>query len=560
MDFNNIKVGDIILRGYSSWGCRLVEPMICTVVSGKSRYFQAPNHLDSSDYCCEGFVIHSVDECYFSNISITNYNYFNLDNNVEFVDNNINMIVNGDKTISWWTGYENDKRTHTINNDNYEICNKCGALKKKHSNCANCVAFAIKSYDYKDYEIQLVKPSKMNKGEEDLFIGFELEFEVKNTKKHAKENLALQIKELLPNFVLECKRDGSLNNGFEVLSQPIHINRINTSWYINRIRTLFKLLKDNDCEIEDTCGLHFHLSNKGLGDIRRTQNNMLLLTDTLQEYIKRWSNRLTLPKATYVADEDYEYDDECNDCEWEEPYSPRDLFHYCRFINDMFWSDESELCASYYDTHDISHYNGVNIENTNTTEFRFFASTLDEQEFMTDINLLMAITRLCKKENVNRVSVADIVNKTSSVYRERLVNQVESLGLDTMVYDYDVEPRTGERNTSVVDNLIDVCRKLDKLVNYELEEDFFFRRWLYDMGFNSSIFNTLCGCVKYKTKASSQRKNDLKHQWKQLCDVSTSIVAYLKEPSSIIIINTKTSKPNEINQLIELFEDVKNVR
>lgn len=557
-DFENIKVGDIILKSMTSWGVREVYPLVCTCVCGKSKYFNYANDLYNTDYYCNGFVIHNVQEFTFCSIATTNLTYFDHPDG-EYVFGDKHIKIEDGTMYTWSDSYEDRKITIPFKND-AEICEKCGGLKKMGYECKNCMSFAIKPYDYKDYEIVLDKPSRTNKGEEDLFIGFELEFEMTNTKRNAKEKLALKIKELLPNFVLECKRDGSLNNGFEVLSQPIHINRINTPWYTNRIKSLFDLLKEEGCVAEDTCGLHFHLSNAGLGDIRRTQNNMLLLTDTLQDYIKRWSNRLTIPKATYRSD-DEDYDEDCDDCCCGEyDYYDRDLFHYCKFINDNFWTDKQEQRASWYDRHDVSHYNGVNIENTSTTEFRFFASTLDEFEFMTDINLLMAITRISKKDTINRVSVEDIINKVSSVYRERLIGQVESLDIHKIIYDYDVEPIGEEQVEDVATKMGNAVLGLEKYILDNFRDDVFFRRWFMNVGLTGNIFNVLCEISKYKQNPNGNRKKAVKGAWKDMVGSTECVITYLKQPTTSIVLNTKNSKETEFNELISLLESVTNVK
>lgn len=563
-NFENVKVGDIVLKVISSWGCKVVHPLVCTYVCGNSRYFNYANDLDNTDYCCNGYVIHNIQEFIFSNIYQTGVNYFDIKDefSIGMAENGVHFQLEHNTINTWVEDHEQGTTTLNISPNKYEICDKCGGFKKIGHDCRNCLVFAIKPYDYKGYTIQLDKPSRTNKGEEDLFIGFELEFEMTNTKRNAKEKLALKIKELLPNFVLECKRDGSLNNGFEVLSQPIHINRINTPWYTNRIKSLFDLLKEEGCVAEDTCGLHFHLSNAGLGDIRRTQNNMLLLTDTLQEYIKRWSNRLTVPKAVYREEEGYDEDDCCfevSDDEYGYGYG-RNVFNYCRFVNDNFWTDTDEQRASWYDRHEVSHYNGVNIENTNTTEFRFFSSTLDEFEFMTDVNLLMAITRICKKESVNRIRVSDIINKVSSVYRERLMTQVMCLGLDRIVYDYDVEKVAEKEKTDIVGNMWNLLCEIENYVHDNFHEDVFFRRWLLNMGLHSNIFGVQCEISKYKIKPSANKKSVLKRNWKDMIALSTSLISYLNQPTTSIIINTKNEKPTQVTEFIKLLESVESVR
>lgn len=93
-----------------------------------------------------------------------------------------------------------------------------------------------------------------------LYMGFELEVEVARGKKSkiVKSILKFQKENNIENH-LYFKRDGSLHNGFEVVSQPMTLRYIKQNL---KLRDLLKLLTNEGATsyAKGTCGLHVHLS------------------------------------------------------------------------------------------------------------------------------------------------------------------------------------------------------------------------------------------------------------------------------------------------------------
>jgi hypothetical protein len=100
---------------------------------------------------------------------------------------------------------------------------------------------------------------------DNLFMGFELEIEVGDQDR---ELVAYDLVEFLDSVGLKnrfyMKHDGSLQNGFEVVSHPATYS----IWKTQQIPELLKWLVQRGCLSHDpgTCGLHVHLSRAFFSD------------------------------------------------------------------------------------------------------------------------------------------------------------------------------------------------------------------------------------------------------------------------------------------------------
>ena len=123
--------------------------------------------------------------------------------------------------------------------------------------------------EYKDTR-DVVTPGKK------LFMGFELEVEVANGDYYdVSDNLEHEISRKDPDRrgFFYCKEDGSLDDGFEVVSHPMTWDWIKAKRDL--IVSTLKYLEEHGAKSYDTstCGLHIHVSKSALG--KRTLQRML---------------------------------------------------------------------------------------------------------------------------------------------------------------------------------------------------------------------------------------------------------------------------------------------
>jgi hypothetical protein len=167
-----------------------------------------------------------------------------------------------------------------------------------------------------------------------------------------------------------CKHDGSLNAGFEIVSQPA------TVWYhIKRIpwKQAFDYLLANGYRSNDTatCGLHVHFNCIFLGnsekDFLAAEGKLLSFFEDNWEKIVRFSRR-----------------------------NQRQIDRYCRRYGHKNIKDA-------YEENNESRYYVINFQNSTTDEIRIFRGTLKYSTFIATLLFVHNLVIYCKrtKDNLN---------------------------------------------------------------------------------------------------------------------------------------------------------------
>ncbi|MDL2248668.1 amidoligase family protein [Tyzzerella sp. OttesenSCG-928-J15] len=250
-----------------------------------------------------------------------------------------------------------DDTYYQQDDDDYGYCYSC--YNKRHR--------VIHGYDYKPtplfYTTKSESPLKSNDIREGLFYGIELEID-KGGEDSCKAEELLEIGNN-SNEHIYIKHDGSLNDGFEIVTHPMtldyHINKMLWSDIFNRA-----LEQGYRSHNTSTCGLHIHVDRNALGKnsveqentiarilyfIEGHWDNLLIFSRRTELQISRWANRyglLSNPKETLESAK--------------KSYSGR--------------------------------YVCLNLQNYSTIEFRIFRGTL---KYSTFIATLQMVDEICKK-------------------------------------------------------------------------------------------------------------------------------------------------------------------
>ena len=463
--FDSLKIGEIIHFGST----RSENAYVIINKIKRDRYYmiQVTNKVfsDGNLNICD-YSLYDIYVC--QNIKITGVNILEMENNVTY---------KGIDVFSDWSFIKYDDTLYVTNSSgSRKSYNKLGKLHicdmGEHlcyeNNCYICDQTLIKKYDYKDYQLDFTKARRFRKDEEELFIGFEIEFEIDDPSE-PRSSIARDVKKNFSDIIAECKNDGSLSYGFECVSHPIHLARINTVWFKNRMSALFATLKAHKCTMASTCGLHFHISNAGLGNLENTQANLFYVTNGYQELFKELSGRYELPviNNSRYSDDDDDEDEEC----------VRDLFSYCEFQTNVyrrgvdpvqFYKDKLSTLGS--------HYNAVNISPKNTTEIRFFGGTLDIDRFMMDINIIIALIRLCKKDNIRGTDFNYFMSFMNETYKSMVVNILKHYDFTTklpVMVELDIETIK-----AIATETINECKKyIKEFSNLCIDQPYTMRDW-----------------------------------------------------------------------------------
>lgn len=262
-----------------------------------------------------------------------------------------------------------DRCNNRYSNDDYETDGLC-------QRCANHVNNVIHDCGYfprTAIEKYLEGAGKMA-WENTLFQGVELEVEVNeyaDTSTHANRFKEYLEKEGMGDF-LYFKEDGSLENGYEIVSKPLTplARHARMNWY-----KALEWLKKNKTKAwrTDTCGLHIHVSLAALSksDVLKLKLFFANFRGAIQRIAGRKGNQY---------------------CEYEN-FSLGDYFSGMR----KRYAEASE-----------SRYVAVNLNrDKGTVEFRVFKATLNYGRFLGCLQFTEAVCEFVKEHSAIRISRLD---------------------------------------------------------------------------------------------------------------------------------------------------------
>jgi hypothetical protein len=206
---------------------------------------------------------------------------------------------------------------------------------------------------------------------------------------HGNDDIAGDVLDL--DSIFFCKKDGSLENGFETVTHPMTFKYImeNKKKFIK----LLKLLKDSGMRSYDSnqCGIHIHVSKKSVS--RLTLYKLLKLFYENQDFIFKFSKRTKSEWRSFCTLDD---ERECNK-------SKKDIRY--EKAKTKKWS--------------FSRYIAINLLNDKTIEFRIFRGTLNIKSFFKNIEFCDSIIRFCEDTSLLDINVSEYkeyVYKNSEIY------------------------------------------------------------------------------------------------------------------------------------------------
>jgi hypothetical protein len=259
---------------------------------------------------------------------------------------------------------------------------------------------AIQNYSYKPTPIFYGGTGDDHK----MYMGIELEIDNGGED----SNNAQQILSMVngDGTVAYAKHDGSIDNGFEIVSHPAtleyHTNDIAWSDLMAKAVEL-----DYRSHNTSTCGLHIHISRNALGDTYETQE------DTIGRIIyfveKHWKKVLKFTRRS---------EERMN--RWAARYGKE------RTVDDTYKNAKGQ---SY------SRYHCINLENSATIEFRMFRGTLKYGTFLATLQFTYLLCEFCKKatnKGMERLSWNAFCKRIDREKMPELVEYLTEKGLYTI--------------------------------------------------------------------------------------------------------------------------------
>ena len=221
----------------------------------------------------------------------------------------------------------------------------------------------ITSYHDHDYDEKFMSEEEEDIDEDEIvFFGFELEVEKKLTSNIDRAEMSETLYEMDKEDVLVYETDGSLNNGFEIISKPMSFDYIveNKDFFNKMIDELE--LSGYQSFATQTCGHHIHMSKSPF-----TTRQIELLVAIFEYYKEEFitlsrRNRSKLDRWASFTN---------------------DVFDKIDLDNPIIFSEVIEKSML-----DRDKYKAVNLRHSSTIEIRIWRGTLNKLEFLSRIEML----------------------------------------------------------------------------------------------------------------------------------------------------------------------------
>lgn len=253
--------------------------------------------------------------------------------------------------------------------DNYYTrCTQCDCLVSRslviydHNDdpfCQCCYSQHSDDISIHDY---YYKPAPIFYGKGNRYFGVELEVDIGGELDYNADKI-LEIANDIEPFIY-CKHDGSLDDGFEIVTHPMTLKHHENSMPWNDILDKLKKMHYLSHQAE-TCGLHIHINRDSFGE--REEDRDACIARVLYFFEKHWEELLKFSRRT-----------ERQLQRWAARYGykehPRDILDSVKKGNGN------------------GRYTCINLENDSTVEFRMFRGTLNYNSLIATLQL---VDRVC---------------------------------------------------------------------------------------------------------------------------------------------------------------------
>lgn len=222
-------------------------------------------------------------------------------------------------------------------------------------------------------------------------LGFELEVDNNPCGSDKNEDVA---SDLINNSGLELDElryahDGSLDTGFEIVSQPHTVKEFwkkQDCW-----KKMLKTLSDEGYKSHDTstCGLHVHVSRAMFGKTEEEQTSAIAKVYTF--FDENWEGIVKISRRKNFR--------------WSEK---NDIYKDSNKSNYKNWKNEAKKKRG-------SHGEALNNSNDHTFEYRLGRGTLNSWSFFSWIDFILTITKNSKRITVKKIQSNDLVSWFSGI-------------------------------------------------------------------------------------------------------------------------------------------------
>lgn len=223
-------------------------------------------------------------------------------------------------------------------------------------------------------------------------LGFELEVDCDSHTSHKNNDVAGGLCEAcdLEDDEVRFAYDGSLNHGFECITQP---HTIKDFWEKQeKWRKMLQYLSENGYKSHDpgTCGLHVHVSRLMFGKTKVVQDTAIAKVYTF--FDDNWDDIVKVSRRRSFT---YCYKNNLSSGEYEDVRVGKKTKYEC-------WKKRSKSAGG--------HGVALNNANENTFEYRLGRGTLNAWSFFSWIDFVLTVTKNAKRITIGKVESNDLLS------------------------------------------------------------------------------------------------------------------------------------------------------
>lgn len=239
------------------------------------------------------------------------------------------------------------------------------------------------------------KPDPLFYGDGPMYMGVELEVDGAG-EDHGKAADVMDIFNADGEYAY-CKHDGSLEDGFEIVTHPMTLDFHKTKALWADVTEKCRSLGYTSHNI-GTCGLHVHVSRRAFGAGPASQD--AAISKVLYFFEKNWEELLKFSRRTQRQLDRWA-------CRYGYEHDPMDILDKAKGAD---------------------RYTAVNLQNSNTVEFRMFRGTLKTNTIIATLELVAMVCRLAvdmSTDDLRAMSWTDFVERINKEENPELVQYLK---------------------------------------------------------------------------------------------------------------------------------------
>ena len=251
-----------------------------------------------------------------------------------------------------------------------------------------------------------------------------------------REEIAKDLIDKIDEKFIYLKEDGSISNGFEIVSHPQSFKAWQNTWKL--YKPIFDLPSEGvRSHNTETCGLHFSINKNTFTPLHALKFAMFIYWNPL--FIKDISRRKRNNLFSWANLYPYRYNDykinhndvDINKLNIKETKTNNVLSFLTSQNKDYVFLYNKKALAK---GHRSGRYTALNTQNSNRIEARFFRGTLKEDTFFMNLEFIHSAVEFTRNASIKELNIFNYKNFTKENNYNNIYNYLESIPQDKFMY------------------------------------------------------------------------------------------------------------------------------